>query len=201
MNRLDHLVLHGIGIKKYSDPCAIAGTVDLPEGTVRGIVERVTTRQLVADVGGRFTLTPAGRLLLRNDFSRHFAAVRSDAEFVAAYHRFEAVNVDLKALITSWQVRPIGGALVPNDHSDKAYDDRVVDRLGELHEKAERILAAMTKALPRMHVYQEKLMAALERAEDGEIQWVSDAKIESYHTVWFELHEDLLCMLGHERQE
>ena len=27
------------------------------------------------------------------------------------------------------------------------------------------------------------------------------AKIDSYHTVWFELHEDLLRMLGREREE
>ena len=45
------------------------------------------------------------------------------------------------------------------------------------------------------------LLVALERAEDGAVEWVSDAKIASYHTVWFELHEDLLRMLGREREE
>jgi hypothetical protein len=45
------------------------------------------------------------------------------------------------------------------------------------------------------------LGAALEKAEDGEIAWVSDAKIESYHTLWFELHEDLLRLMRRERAE
>ena len=35
----------------------------------------------------------------------------------------------------------------------------------------------------------------------GEIDWVSGVRIDSYHTVWFELHEDLLRMLGRTRQE
>ena len=47
----------------------------------------------------------------------------------------------------------------------------------------------------------DKLLAALEKAEDGAIEWVSDAKIESYHTLWFELHEDLLRLMGREREE
>ena len=41
----------------------------------------------------------------------------------------------------------------------------------------------------------------LEKAEDGKVEWVSDARIESYHTVWFELHEDLLRLLGRQREE
>ena len=47
----------------------------------------------------------------------------------------------------------------------------------------------------------DKLGAALEKAEDGAIEWVSDAKIESYHTLWFELHEDLLRLMRREREE
>jgi hypothetical protein len=42
---------------------------------------------------------------------------------------------------------------------------------------------------------------ALEKAEDGATEWVSDAKIESYHTLWFELHEDLLRLMRREREE
>ncbi len=52
-----------------------------------------------------------------------------------------------------------------------------------------------------MAIYREKLEAALEKAEKGAIAWVSDAKIESYHTVWFELHEDLLRLMRRERSE
>jgi hypothetical protein len=59
----------------------------------------------------------------------------------------------------------------------------------------------MSSVEPRLSWYARKLSAALERAEDGAHEWVSDAKIESYHTVWFEMHEDLLRLLGRERSE
>jgi hypothetical protein len=33
----------------------------------------------------------------------------------------------------------------------------------------------------------------------GERSWVAQPKIDSCHTVWMELHEDLLATLGLER--
>ena len=53
----------------------------------------------------------------------------------------------------------------------------------------------------RMAAYENKLESALEKAEDGDVEWVSAADIESYHTVWFEMHEDLLRLLGRTRDE
>jgi hypothetical protein len=53
----------------------------------------------------------------------------------------------------------------------------------------------------RFNIYKAKLLNAIEKAEEGEIVWVSDTKCESYHTVWFEMHEDVLRILGREREE
>jgi len=33
----------------------------------------------------------------------------------------------------------------------------------------------------------------------GDVDWFTKPMIPSYHTVWFEMHEDLLCTLGIER--
>jgi len=96
---------------------------------------------------------------------------------------------------------PVGRERVPNDHSNQDYDAKIIDRLGELHERAEPVLNRLTSVLPRFQVYERKLRAALEKSEDGAIRWVSDAKIDSYHTLWFELHEDLLRLMGREREE
>ena len=111
------------------------------------------------------------------------------------------MNPALKQLITDWQTIPVRGEHVPNDHSDKDYDEKIVDRLGDLHERVEPVIQQLASSLPRMSIYGDKLTAALEKAEKGEIAWVSDAKIESYHTVWFELHEDLLRLMRRERAE
>ncbi len=128
-------------------------------------------------------------------------SVRANPEFQAGYAGFERLNATLKQLITDWQTITVRGQRVPNDHSDKDYDARVIDRLGDFHERSEEPLEKLANALPRLTIYRDKLEAALDKAEKGAIAWVSDAKIESYHTVWYELHEDLLRLMQRERSE
>lgn len=201
MNAEQHLILHGLAIKKYAQPEAIASLLSLPVEKVRKVLEDGVTKGSVTEVGGKFTVTPTARVSLQSNNSRFFAAVRSNAAFQAAYSDFERINVDLKALITDWQTVKIGGKLIPNDHSNEAHDEQIMKRLGKLHGQAEKVLSALARELPRLAVYGRKLEEALDKAESGRIEWVSDAKIESYHTVWFELHEDLLCMMGEQRKE
>jgi hypothetical protein len=43
------------------------------------------------------------------------------------------------------------------------------------------------------------LAHALERTRAGDADWFTKPTIDSYHTVWFELHENLLATLGIER--
>jgi len=77
----------------------------------------------------------------------------------------------------------------------------VIDRLGDLHERFEPILRGLVSGAPRLRYYADALGKALDMAEDGAIEWVSDVRIDSYHTVWFELHEDLLRLVGRQREE
>ena len=151
--------------------------------------------------GEAYSLTPVARVALDGAYSKLYAAQRADNGFVSAYERFEGINRNLKQLMTAWQTIEFDGESVLNDHSNKDYDDRLIDRLGALHERSEVVFRQLAVGLPRLAIYAEKLEAALKRAEDGAIEWVSGAKIESYHTVWFELHEDLLRILGRTRQE
>ena len=196
-----YLVLHGLAIKKHADAGAVAAALGLAEDEVRAMLEDAVTKGRAACAGEAYSLTPVARVALDGTYSRLFAAQRADADFTAAHERFEAINRELKALMTAWQTIEIDGESVLNDHSNKDYDDRLIDRLGALHERAEAILRQLAAGLPRLAIYARKLEAALEKAEDDAIEWVSGAKIESYHTVWFELHEDLLRILGRTRQE
>jgi len=41
----------------------------------------------------------------------------------------------------------------------------------------------------------------LGRVNEGEFEFFTGVKVNSYHNLWFELHEDLLCTLGLERKE
>jgi|APEBP8051072210_1049370.scaffolds.fasta_scaffold00829_8 hypothetical protein len=201
MNAEQHLVLHGLAIKKYALPDAIASLLGLPDERVKAILQEGVAKGSVLDVGGKFAVSPTARVSLQSNYGRFFSALRGNKEFRDAHLAFEKVNIELKALITDWQTLRIGGRLVPNDHSDEAYDEQILKRLAKLHGNAEKVLNGLAAVLPRMGIYLKKLEEALDKAEEGDIAWVSDAKIESYHTVWFELHEDLLCLLGEQRKE
>jgi hypothetical protein len=196
-----HLVMHGLAIKKHATPEAVAGIVGLDVDDVRAALGKLVEAKRVVEARGKYLLAPAARMALDAEYSHLYEDVRANPEFAAGYETFERLNRSLKQLITEWQTIDVRGQSVPNDHSDKAYDEKMIDRLGDLHERAEGALDDLARALPRFSIYRDKLGTALEKAEDGKIEWVSDAKIESYHTLWFELHEDLLRLMRREREE
>ena len=196
-----HRVMHGVAIKKHAGPDVIASVTGLPVDAVRAVLLSAEASGRVVGVDGKYLLSPAGRMILDGEYSRFYDELRSDADFVGAYEQFERINIDLKQLITDWQVMGVGGKKVTNDHADGDYDTKIIGRLGDLHERFEPLLERMMQREARLSNYKNKLHSALEKAEDGETAWVSDATLESYHTVWFEMHEDLLRLLGREREE
>ncbi|MBI4694314.1 MAG: hypothetical protein HY749_09845 [Gammaproteobacteria bacterium] len=196
-----HLVMHGTAIKKHGEAAAIAELAGLPAAKTAAVLTAAVASGRVAEIGGKYMLTAAGQMILGGEYTRFNDALRANADFDAACQRFEIVNKELKQLITDWQTMDVGGRRVPNDHSNAEYDERIIGKLGDLHERFEPILEKLSGIEPRLKIYATKLGAALDKADDGDIAWVSDAKIDSYHTVWFELHEDLLRILGHVRDE
>ncbi len=195
------LVMHGIAVKKYATVDEICSITGLQSDTVKELVGHAVARGRASEANGKYLLTPTGQITLKSAYSKTYGSLRRDEEFVATYQDFERINNDLKQAITEWQTIGIGGQTVANDHSDEAYDSAVIDRIGDIHERVEIILERLGNQEPRLNRYSKKLLSALEKAEDGDIRWVSDATMESYHTVWFELHEDLLRIMGREREE
>jgi hypothetical protein len=200
MNKMPEL-LHGLAIKKHATAGEIAPLVGMPDAEVAALLQRAVKSGRAIEVQGKYTLSPLAQIALAGDYSRRFAELRGNRVFATAYESFERINVELKTLITRWQTVETAGARVANDHSNRDYDTQILDRLGQLHERAEVSLARLESVLPRFSYYRTRLLEALERAEAGKIEWVSSPKIESYHTLWFELHEDLLRLLGKRRGE
>lgn len=200
MDRRD-LVLHAAAIKRHAPVEAIAALAGLALDQAQAQLDALVATGRAMEAKGAYALTPLAGVALQARYAGHFAGLREDAAFHGAYEGFERINNTLKQIITDWQTMTVGGQKVANDHSDKAHDAAVIDRLGALHEQAEPILAKLAAGLPRLKYYGDKLLAALEKAEDGDAEWVSDIRRDSYHTVWFELHEELLRIMGRERQE
>jgi hypothetical protein len=113
-----------------------------------------------------------------------------------AYDRFLPLNAELLRVCNDWQVRAAG---VPNDHADVEYDWSVIDRLRALHERTSPVTRTMAATMERFAAYRSGLRAALELVEEGQNEWFTSPRIESYHTVWMRMHEDLLLALGIDR--
>jgi hypothetical protein len=195
------LAFHGLAIKRHADATAVAGLTGLALDTVQAELDAAVATGRAVEVKGAYSLAPLARVALQASYDRHFADLRGDAAFTSAYQGFERINPDLKGVITDWQTMDVRGERRANDHSDEDYDNKVIDRLSALHERAEPVFAGLARGLPRLAIYGRKLEAALDKAEDGGAEWVSDIHRESYHTVWFELHEELLRIMGTEREE
>lgn len=195
------LVLHGLAIKKHGTPEQVAALTGLDVDEVKELLKQASENGRANENGDKYILAPTAQMALKGQYSKAYAELRSDKQFIAPYEGFERINLELKDLITRWQIVNVGGDQIANDHSNAAYDENIIDELGELHERIEPVLTQLAHKLPRLSVYAANLLAALEKAEDGETQWVSDAKTDSYHTVWFELHEDLLRITGRKREE
>jgi hypothetical protein len=195
------LAFHGLAIKRHATADVVASLMGAPLSEVEAALSHAAATGRVLEVKGGFTLTPLARVALEARYGLLYGGLREEVGFRSAYERFEVVNRDLKQVVTDWQSVRVGGVSTPNDHSDHDYDAKVLSRLAKVHDRIEPVLKALSGFLPRLGVYLIKLTEALERAEDGDIDWVSDVRRESYHTVWFELHEDLLRIMGAVRDE
>ncbi len=136
-------------------------------------------------------LTPQGRARL----GLLLTAERVGADTAALseiYRGFCAANAEFKAIVTDWQLRE--GR--PNDHTDAAYDAAVLDRLDRIHDRVVPVIDRAAAQLPRLSSYRARLEHALSRIHAGDRQWFTRPLIDSYHSVWFALHEELLVAAG-----
>lgn len=197
----DLLVLHGLAVKKAGTAEAVASVIGVGTGDAERELNAARDAGNVIEAKGTYMLTPTGRALLDEQYPVACADLRANADFVGAYERFEAINAEILDLFTRWQTATVAGAPVPNDHTDLDYDNKIVDQLGDIHDRAVPVLDAFAAADERFTIYRDRLAAAYDKVLAGESDYVSGAKIDSYHTVWFELHEDILRILGRTRRE
>jgi hypothetical protein len=158
--------------------------------------EELTAAGFVLVRGVNLALAPAGR-------QAHAAWARlspgSEEEVLAktTYERFLVFNVEFLRICTDWQLKP---GNQPNDHSDAAYDFKILERLDRLDERAGALVEAMGKAVSRFAEYRGRLTDALDKISDDRA-WLASPRCDSYHTVWMQLHEDLLSAVGVNRAD
>jgi predicted transcriptional regulator len=193
MNELT--LLQAIRLKGRVRTADLAATLNLDEAVVQSAVLDLTEAGLIVE-GKSVRLSPEGRTRLTELLSEERRDVDA-AVIERLYDEFRSLNRDFKSLVSDWQLKE--GE--PNDHADAGYDAAVVNRLSGVHESVQPVLAAVSGQLPRLDAYSAKLSTALAKIRSGDTTWLARPIMDSYHTVWFELHEELIGAAGLTRHD
>ena len=209
------LTLHTLRLAARIEVAELAARAGLGEDETRAILEGAADRGEVRELSGAaagWALTADGR---RADEARLAAELdglgpgggggagadrRTARDVIASvYESFRTINPDLLALCTDWQVRVDVEPNVVKDHLEADYDAGGVERLAAPHAPTEKALVPLGGVLERFAGYLPRLRNALAQVQGGDGDFFTKPMIDSYHTIWFELHEDLLATLGLDR--
>ena len=200
----DHrlLVLHAVRLKGFADAAAVTASTALDAALVDRELQALQDSGLALYRDGRltgFALTTAGRAEHATLLAKELADAGVKGTVAKGYAKFLGVNAKLLEACTVWQMRDVDGAQVPNDHTDADHDAKAIALLRDVNAVAQPVCAALAGALDRFTHYGPRLASAAAKVTAGELDWFTKPLIDSFHTVWFELHEDLLATLGIER--
>ncbi|SEC92840.1 hypothetical protein [Rhodococcus koreensis] len=198
----NELTVHTLTLRQLGSAEQLAEINALPIADVEAALEKAVADGAVMAARGNFMITPAGREFLDDVYARAFAGLRADPAVTDAMDSFETgVNKQVLTLTTDWQTIEVDGARVSNDHADADYDAKIVEKLGRVHEKTQKVLQPLAQQNPLVDRFLDRIGAALIRAEGGETDYVSGVRVDSVHTVWFQMHEHILRLTGRERPE
>jgi pyruvate,orthophosphate dikinase len=185
-------LLRLLGLKGRASADVLADSLSSPSDAVVASYASLCECGLCTKAGGTLRLTAAGRdrlaLLLAGE-----RAHTDPAAVVALYEDFCVFDAELKQIMTAWQLKGDGA---PNDHRDAEYDAAVLQRLANFRERVGPLLQRLASLSPRLAAYGVRLARAAARVAAGEQAYVARIIADSYHTVWFELHEELLALAG-----
>ncbi|PVZ10858.1 hypothetical protein [Actinomycetospora cinnamomea] len=197
----DYDVLNVLALKKMADATAIAAVTSMPASDVEGRLEGLAGQGLAVVAGGSALPTDEAEPALAATAAAVYAPVRADDDVLALVEKFETTNSQFLAAMSSWQQVEVGGRKVTNDHSDAAYDEKVITKIERLVGRLEALIDALAGHDARFATYSTRLATALEAVDAGDHDLVSSPTRDSVHNIWFEFHEDLLRTLGRERAE
>jgi hypothetical protein len=185
------LTVHTLTLRQLGTAEQLAEVTGQPLAEVEAGLSKAVAEGAVIAAKDKYMITPAGRSVLEDAYPVAFAAIRESAEVREAMDAFESgVNKQVLALTTEWQTREAG-----------ADDMAIIDKLARVHEKTAKVLRPLVSADPLVDRFLDRIGEALTRAEGGETDYVSGVRVDSVHTVWFQMHEHLLRLTGRERPE
>ena len=201
----DLLVLHAVRIRGFADTVAIAHRFDLDaDETQEHLLDAQANGWITFTAFGAtegWSLTERGRAENERRLAAELTDTRGAQVVRDVYREFQPLNARLLRACTDWQLRPApGDRLLPNDHTDRSWDDGILHELTAIDRALEPLNDRLVDLLLRFDGYHDRFTAARIRAQAGETAFVDHTDVDSCHRVWFELHEDLIATHGIDRR-
>lgn len=136
-----------------------------------------------------FILLPGGREWLLRELQAEVANANAPG-LEQVYQEFLALNQRFKQLVSEWQVRRDDGS-----GDWKA----LVGSMDTLHRDFLPLVERTSSEIPRLSPYTVRFEAAVQAMRDGDTTMLAAPIKDSYHTVWFEFHEELITLTGRDR--
>jgi pyruvate, orthophosphate dikinase len=183
-------VLRMIGLKGAASAAALAAGLGSQEDAVMAAIHDLAGRGLCTRAGQRLQLSAQGQRSFAELFHQERASPGQQA-LETLYSRFSELDAEVKDVITGWQLRRQGTPTleieIPGALS-AAHHDRVLP-----------LLTDVMRLVPRFASYRTRLSAAADRLAASDHRYIAGLTVDSYHTIWFELHQDLLLLTGKSR--
>jgi pyruvate,orthophosphate dikinase len=154
--------------------------------------------ELVNGNAALFRTTPRGVMLTAEGqtwLTERLAAERlaiDGATFGAWYEPFMELNHRFKQIVSQWQMAP-GGAPAPDAWP------ALVEAVAGIDSDLLPVLTGTAQQVRRLSKYQTRFEQALAALREGDQTMLASPLKDSYHTVWFEFHEELITLLDRDR--
>jgi pyruvate,orthophosphate dikinase len=187
-------------IKGFGKAEAIGEAMGTSAEEVQGALADLVARQWAEATKVGYRLSPSGRAEADKAFELERAGLDQNI-FAKLYEEFSPINDAFKQLVTRWQMRTVGDRQVRNDHADAAYDKSVLEGFDPIHRDISDLIGTIAASASRIGHYRQRLDLALGKIRSGNVSYIAAPDRDSYHTVWFELHQDLIGLAGTTRQK
>jgi pyruvate,orthophosphate dikinase len=193
-------VIRSLSIKGTAPVEMLAAALLTSAGAVEPAVADLISAGTAVLTSGSVRLTDAGAAQAAALIDADRRGWGAD-QALKALDAFGRLDECIKAAVTAWQLRDSGGQQVLNDHTDGAYDASVLAELQTIHSEVSGWFGSLAGASGRLAGYAARLDRAAAAVAAGDHRFVSSPRVDSYHSVWFELHEELIRLAGRTRAD
>jgi hypothetical protein len=180
-------VLRVIGVSGQAEIAAVARGTGLSADATLAIVRDAEAAALVASGPRGYRLTAEGRAQVADALAVERAGL-DPAIPRDLYEQFGGIDRRFKELVTEYQLSD-----APTRFS------WAVAGMTDVHPAVQGLVARAAELVPRLAPYRARFETAMEHLQRGDEKYLVSVTLDSYHTIWFQFHEELIEMAGRTR--